>query len=281
MNNFSPAKLNYEIINGNQQKQEKMIIIHGLFCSIKTFKSFLENKDILSSINLGLLIELRNHGDSEHAEDMYYEEMANDVYSCIVNLNIKDNLILIGHSIGGKVVMQLAIMYPQMFTHVIVVDIAPIDMNFYKQELPFIPLLINIIQGLIKINLNQDFNSIYHEVLALCKTENYNFALAICENLLKFDDNHYKIIMNLNNILNNFFRLLGNITFRDDYNKFKGKAKIICGKESNVLPEFLDSFQKVFENTENIFEYIPGAGHWIHVEKPQEFVKAVLEFLNN
>ena len=281
MINFSPAKLNYQIIEGNNTKKERMIIIHGLFCSNKTFKSFIENKDILSCINLGVLIELRNHGDSEQTEDMYYEDMAYDIYSLLIYLNFTENNILLGHSIGGKVVMQLAIMFPNMFTHTIVVDVAPIDMNLFRQKFPFIPFMINVIKGLKNLNLNQQFNFIFEKVLELCRPENHSLAVAICENLLKIDDKQYKMKLNLETILNNYYRLVGNITFREDYKKFKGKAKIICGKNSNgVLPEFFDSFKQVFEYTDNIIEFIPESRHWVHLENPDEFVKSVLKFLN-
>ena len=106
---------------------------------------------------------------------------------------------------------------------------------------------------LIFLNYNKDYNSIFQKVLALCKPGNYNLALAICENLHKIDETHYKMKLDLETILKNYFVLVGNISFKDSYEKFKGKVRIICGKDSNgVQPEFFSSFDSVFGNTKDI-----------------------------
>jgi pimeloyl-ACP methyl ester carboxylesterase len=61
-------------------------------------------------------------------------------------------MILLGHSIGGKIAMQLSITKPNIFSHVIVVDVAPVDMNLYKDKFPFIPFMTRLINDLIFLN---------------------------------------------------------------------------------------------------------------------------------
>lgn len=282
INHLNPAILKYEIVEGNKNKTQTMVILHGLFCSKKTFKNFIEDPNVIGLLKNGILLDLRNHGESEKRDTMSYEEMAYDVINCLNILNIKENIILLGHSIGGKIAMQLSIIKPKMFSHVIVIDVAPIDMNKHKDKFPFIPFMTKLINDLIFLNYNKDYEYIFQKILALCKPENYNLAVAICDNLEKIDDNHYKMRLDLENILKNYFILVGNITFNELYERFNGKVKIICGKESNgVQPEFFSSFESVFSNNQNIIEFIPNSKHWVHLDQPDLFRQAVCEFLNN
>jgi pimeloyl-ACP methyl ester carboxylesterase len=154
-------------------------------------------------------------------------------------------------------------------------------MNLYKDKFPFIPFMTKLINDLIFLNYEKDFDSIFSKVQAICRPENYNLAVAICDNLQKIDDCHYKMKLNLETILRNYFILIGNITFPEGYQLFKGKVKIICGKESGgVQPEFFSSFNNVFYNTEDIINFIPNARHWVHLEQPEEFTRSVKEFIN-
>jgi pimeloyl-ACP methyl ester carboxylesterase len=277
-----PANLSYDIIEGNKNKSHTMVILHGLFCSKKTFRTFIQESDVLSSIKNGVLLDLRNHGDSEKRDTMNYDEMADDVINCLNKLNLRENIILLGHSIGGKNAMQLSITKPNMFSHVIVVDVAPVDMNLYKDKFPFIPFMTRLINDLIFLNYNKDYNYIFQRILALCNPENYNLAVAICENLEKIDETHYKMRLDLETILKNYFILVGNISFKDSYQRFKGKVRIICGKDSNgVQPDFFSSFDSVFEDTQDIIEFIPNSKHWVHLDQPDLFRQSVCEFINN
>ncbi len=99
-----------------------LIILHGLFGQQGNWtahaKAFAENYKVYG-------FDARNHGQSPHAETMSYPQMAEDIVETMDALRIS-NADLIGHSMGGKIAMQLALNYPERVNKLVVVDIAPV-----------------------------------------------------------------------------------------------------------------------------------------------------------
>ena len=93
------------------------IVLHGLFGSRNNWKhlarKWAERFEVYT-------VDLRNHGDAPHYDSMTYEEMADDVAS-IINEPVN----ILGHSMGGKVAMTIALKYPDLVKKLIVADIAP------------------------------------------------------------------------------------------------------------------------------------------------------------
>ena len=71
-------------------------------------------------------IDVRNHGDSFHIEGMDYSDLVQDIVTLLDHLNIEHCAIL-GHSMGGKIAMQIALEYPQLVDKLIIADIAPVN----------------------------------------------------------------------------------------------------------------------------------------------------------
>lgn len=115
--------LNYQFnaIN-NSQISPTLVFIHGLFGDMNNLgviaRAFSEKYPILR-------LDLRNHGQSFHSEEMNYQLMAEDVLQVIAHLNLT-NVILIGHSMGGKTAMKCAMLRPHLIEKLIVIDIAPL-----------------------------------------------------------------------------------------------------------------------------------------------------------
>ena len=99
-----------------------LLILHGLFGSLSNWgwhsKQLAEDFSVVG-------VDLRNHGDSPHADEFDYQLMAEDLRQLIEKLQLQ-SCYIIGHSMGGKVAMQLALSYPQFIDKLIVVDIAPV-----------------------------------------------------------------------------------------------------------------------------------------------------------
>ena len=117
-----------------------MIILHGVFGSLDNWfgigKSFAENWKVY-------LVDLRNHGQSFHSEEFNYSVMANDIN----NLIQKEGLgrpVVVGHSMGGKVAMQLAVDQPNLINKLVIVDIAPKKYPMHHKTL---------VDGLLSIDL--------------------------------------------------------------------------------------------------------------------------------
>ena len=110
-----------------------LIILHGLFGMSDNWNTL--GKKFADSFTVHL-IDLRNHGKSPHSTEFNLEVMSQDLLNYINNNNIKEPIIL-GHSLGGKVAMKFAFLYPDKLRKLIVVDISPrrYDMNFHMKIL--------------------------------------------------------------------------------------------------------------------------------------------------
>ena len=104
-----------------------LVIMHGLFGSARNWQGIAKQ---LANHYTVYALDLRNHGLSPHAATMGYQEMAGDVVKFLDNQQITDSVIL-GHSMGGKVAMELALSQPDRVNKLVVVDIAPVT---YKHD---------------------------------------------------------------------------------------------------------------------------------------------------
>jgi len=110
---------------------EPLIILHGLFGSSKNWLSLAR---VFSRHFRVFAPDLRNHGQSFHHDKMNYSVMVEDVYRLLAHLGI-DSCSVIGHSMGGKTAMLLALDHPQLVSRLIVADIAPVTYSHVYQHL--------------------------------------------------------------------------------------------------------------------------------------------------
>jgi len=139
--------LNYEPIAPDNDK--KMVFLHGLFGNKMNWRSIAMNDEVRKRRE-PILVDLRNHGESDHHESMTYQEMAEDVIRLMDKMLI-NKFTLLGHSMGGKTAMSLATLFPDRIDGLIVVDTAPHDNNkdskLYSQTL-------NVIEKAHKYDIN-------------------------------------------------------------------------------------------------------------------------------
>ena len=239
-----------------------IIILHGLFGMSDNWNSI--GKKLSQYFQVHLL-DLRNHGRSPHHNKFNHDVMYRDLLLYIEDHNIKDP-ILLGHSLGGKVVMNFSFMYPEKVQKTIVVDISPRIYN------------VDFAQGLL-------------ERLYSIPLENFNQRKEI-DNLLSFDykDKSFRqfILKNLYRNENNKFawrfnidillEQICNIKVADFVNGVCDvETHFIRGGNSNyITQEDEQTINKHFSNFS--ISTINGAGHWIHVEKPMEFYNVIMNF---
>ena len=105
-----------------------VVILHGLFGSSDNWGSIGKELGAPSDASVMaldvLLVDLRDHGRSEHGTETSYPLMAADVHALVTGIGLKD-IILVGHSMGGKTAMEFAQRWPELLKHLIVVDISP------------------------------------------------------------------------------------------------------------------------------------------------------------
>jgi pimeloyl-ACP methyl ester carboxylesterase len=242
--------------------EKYIIILHGLFGSSDNWQNIGKT---LSEKYKVYLVDLPNHGRSLHTDNFTYEAMREDVHAFIEQHQIEQP-VLIGHSMGGKVAMHVALAYPHLLSKLIVVDICP---KYYPVHHD------RILEGLTSINL-PTITSRQEADEQLAKYErSYTVRAFLLKNLYRNEDGKFEWRLNLP-VINDQIENVGEAIHTD--NVFERPVLFINGAKSDYINK---------EDTSLIHQFFPGAvvetiadaGHWVHAEKPEEFVSIINNFI--
>lgn len=240
---------------------ENVVILHGLFGDLNNWRAQAER---LSDNYRVHSMDLRNHGDSPHSEGMSYPEMAADVAHTCQSLNIEQTHV-IGHSMGGKTAMQLAITTPRLVERLVVVDIGPRQYPHHHQK---------ILEGLQLLG-----NSHLHsrsEAGELLKpyVENAGIRSFLLKNLKRSGDKYF-LRVNIEEIADKYDDIADAIHAHATFEK---PVLFIKGAASDYLTDAdRVAISALFSNPG--LKTIDGAGHWPHSEKPDVVYKIIFDFL--
>jgi len=239
------------------------VVLHGLFGSGKNWRSFAGSLEEDFQV---WTLDARNHGDSPHADSMSYQQMAEDVVR-FFDENELENVILLGHSMGGKTAMQLALQFPDRIAALIVVDIAPVCYDYQQKQLK----LIEAMQGLhLAVEMSR---SDIEKKLAL-KIPEKRLLSFLMTNLYR-QNGQFQWRIGLEQIAAGMPYLLN---YPEVNSVFKGPVQFIGGENSAYLKfEYHALIRKKFP--ESRITMLKNCGHWLHVEQPAAFQKTVNEFL--
>ena len=242
---------------------EILIIIHGLFGSASNFRGLARR---YSAHYKTYCLDLRNHGLSFHDDDISYEAMASDVIGFMDKENISKAHIM-GHSMGGKVAMQVALNYPKYVDKLIIGDIAPTAYPPNHQ---------NIFDGLNAINLDEIKTRSAAEIILKDYVEDAGVRIFLLTNLVRNKDQSFRWRINLAALEVNYEE----VAAAPKGKPFLGKTLFIRGELSAYVP---DAFKKqIAQSFPNYtLETLSGVGHWLHAEKPIEYSKLVTDFLES
>lgn len=239
-----------------------LIILHGLFGSLDNWVSHARQ---LSESYSVYLIDQRNHGKSPHADQWDYETMANDLEDFMDQQGIYQAHLL-GHSMGGKTVMQFAMNYPERIEKLIVADMAPKGYEPHHTEI--LETLINI--DLASFESRQAVGA--HMEARIPEIGVRQFLL---KSLGRNEQKQFRWKFNLSIIYQNYKKILEPI---DLAFPFDGPTLFLSGGKSfYVSPEDHEMIREGFP--EASFSVIPHAGHWLHADSPAEFLQEVHAFL--
>lgn len=238
-----------------------MFILHGLFGMLDNWHNIAKKLSEEHHYKV-ITVDLRNHGQSPHSDTMHYNAMADDVWELMSDLSI-ENAVILGHSMGGKVAMQFASKYPEKVKKLIVVDIAP------KEYLPGHQVYFDAFSS---INL-KDFKSRQEVDEAFAQWEpNTAIRLFLLKNIERVETGGFRLKCNLNAIYNSYSEIIGRvniekkITLPTLFVKGSNSGYIKKEDETNIISQFPNA----------AFITINGAGHWVHAEKPMEFINAII-----
>ena len=251
-----------------------LIIAHGLYGSSDNWVTVAR---LLSPYFSVWLIDQRNHGNSPHSPEHTYEVMKNDLLEFMDEQNLSQ-AILIGHSMGGKTVMYFAKDYPERVSALIVVDILPIayPANSFNslEHLHIIASLLSV--SLYDVSNRREAEQKFMEYIGDRRTVKF-----LLKNLYRTKEGRYEWKINLTAIRDNLPELLSGFDIRkfNAVNNITGfPILFVRGSKSKHIPvESFSEIKKIFPYAEIVT--IPDAGHWLHAEKPELFVKNILYFL--
>lgn len=244
-----------------------LIILHGLFGISDNWAAL---SKLWSEHFTVYAVDLRNHGQSPHSDEWNYEVMANDIIELMGEEKMNDVTIL-GHSMGGKVAMRLAIDYPMAVSKLIVVDIAP------RQYPPHNTEVVNALNKVDpdKIKSRKDAEEILRKELHeegtiqfLLKNLHWKENTA-GEKSLAWRFNLPVIGSHLKEV---YVATLPPGTCETESLFIRG------AKSQYVMPEDEADIKVLFPNSTIVT--IPDAGHWVHADQPFPVFEAVVKFVH-
>lgn len=249
-------------IYGEERTEMPLLVFHGLFGMLDNWGSFGKEFGALMPTHL---IDLRNHGRSFHSDSMSHDDLANDILHYMQFHNI-EKANLLGHSLGGKAVMQFAINFPEKVHKLIVVDISP------KAYPPHH-------QGIIKALQSVDFEAVQTRQDVEKVLENYIHEKSVIQFLMKnlywTDDKKLAWRFNLKTLAEKYTEFVSKAI---RFGIFSGPTLFVAGANSNyILPQDEFLIKQQFPNSKII--KIANAGHWVHADNPADFNAAVRDFL--
>lgn len=241
-----------------------LLIIHGLFGMGDNWKTLGRRFAEEGGFQVHL-IDQRNHGRSPHSDAFSYELMAGDLIEYCKTHDL-EKVVIIGHSMGGKIAMQLATDQPELVEALIVVDIAPKSYPPHHDE---------IIAGLWALyESDLDSRTKADEILE-SYIPSWSVRQFLLKNLYWKEKGKLALRMNLPVLREKYEEVTGGIAENALY---EGPTFFIKGENSGYIqPEDRDLLNKHFPKSQLLT--LKDADHWVHAEKPKEFFEAVLGFL--
>uniref|UniRef100_A0A1I7T2X2 sn-1-specific diacylglycerol lipase ABHD11 n=1 Tax=Caenorhabditis tropicalis TaxID=1561998 RepID=A0A1I7T2X2_9PELO len=270
----APVPLAYASYSSPEvDKNSPLVIVHGLFGQKQNWNSV--GKALHRRLEAPIYaVDVRNHGNSPHTETMTYEEMAEDLVEFVDKIREetgKERVNLLGHSMGGKIVMRMAIdsKWSQRIQKLIVEDVSP--KGYSRRHLEF--------RELIKTMREVDLKRTRQQVLKDLETSIPDLSMRqfILTNLQpsseKKGEMEWKV--NINTIDSHVDEILG---YTLPVGSYRGPTLFLHGSKSGYVPDsHKPDIKCLFPQVQ--FDAIPDAGHWVHAEKPQLFIESVYKFL--
>ncbi|MDO6445892.1 alpha/beta fold hydrolase [Colwellia sp. 1_MG-2023] len=252
------ALLNYQ----QSGEGENLVLIHGLFGSLENLNMVAKT---LSQHFCVTNLDVRNHGFSFHENNMAYPDLAQDVIDTLAHLNI-DSTHILGHSMGGKIAMQVALDFPDKINKLIVADISPVEYPQHHNQ---------IISGLQSIDLSTITNRKQADEQLAQYVEDIGVRQFLLRNLHKVADK-LAFKCNLSFIAQCYPQIIKGY---QGSHVFQKPTLFIKGGDSDYITEqHRPIIRQLFPHSKA--KVIQGTGHWLHAEKTSVFNNTVIRFLN-
>ena len=242
---------------GKKQAGPTILIVHGLYGSARNWSVIAKR---LADQHHVIAVDQRNHGESPWLDSHSYLDMANDLLEIAQHINRPLNVV--GHSMGGKAAMVMALLRPDLVNRLLVADIAPIayghDQSQYIQAMQAVDLS--------RVHKRSD------AIAQLAEMVDDTTLQSFFTQSLDVAGKRWKL--NLDVLGRDMHYILG---FPNIQGSFDGSVLFLSGSESTYVHEDGKARAKMFFPNAR-FAKLKGAGHWLHAEKPREFEAAVRHY---
>ncbi|MFN6008412.1 MAG: alpha/beta fold hydrolase [Paracoccaceae bacterium] len=237
-----------------------LVIAHGLYGSGRNWgviaRRLADRRDVVA-------VDMRNHGESPRFPTQSYSDMAADLAEVIESLGAPIDLL--GHSMGGKAAMQLALTRPDLIRRLVVADIAPVAYSHDQTRNA---------QAMASLDLAQITTRAEADAALAVKIDDPSLRAFFLQSLdMRQHPPRWKL--NLPVLEAEMPKIVG---WPATEGQFPHPSLFLTGAESSyVRPEHRETIRAHFPKSR--FAKIPDAGHWLHAEKPREFEETVRVFL--
>ncbi len=247
------------ILHGDVTGRPPILIAHGLYGSARNWGVIAKR---LSDMTQVIAVDMRNHGQSPRKNSHTYEDMADDLAEVIAANGGQADVV--GHSMGGKSAMMLALRHPQSVHRLVVADIAPVA--YGHSQMPFIDAMRAV-----------DLSQVERRSDAESQLANLGVEKALQSFFTQsLDLKQKRWMLNLDALAQNMHHIM---SFPDVDARWEGRALFLSGASSDyVQPEHRGRIKTLFSGAR--FAKLPGAGHWLHADDPRGFEAAVRVFLD-
>ena len=241
----------------------RVVLCHGLFGQGKNFTTI---GKALAANHRVTLVDMPDHGRSPRTDGFDYVRYADLVAEL---LDADDPVALVGHSMGGKVAMLLALRRPELVERLVVVDVAPVAYDHAAEFERYIGAMQAIDLGTLGSRSEAD--------AALRDAVPSSMVRAFLLQSLRRDDDGWRWLLNLE-VLGRDLDLITDWPDVDDVAPYDGRVLWVGGAESRyVAPEHVAAMDRLFPRNRRVT--VKEAGHWVHSEQPEVFREVLERFL--
>lgn len=265
-----PQSVSYKVMKGSSV-EPPLVLAHGVCGNKHNFNTV--GKKLSAVLDRTVVtFDARNHGNSFHSDAMDLTDLTSDIVSLLDILGI-DKCVLVGHSMGGRTSMVTALLHPERISQLVVVDASP---NKTASR--------SSVQSHIEAMQTCDFSTattltearkVADQQLEAAGTPPTIRAFLL-QNIVSRHGFQWRV--NLDAIISH---LRNNNTILDhppEHLRYDGNTLFLCGSKSNyVKSDDFPTIRKLFPNV--VITHIPDAGHWVHADKPNEFIKNIKDFV--
>ena len=247
---------------------EQLVFLHGLFGQGKNFATIAR---LLADQATSLMVDLPNHGRSPWTEHFDYDLFADIVANELVERGAgREPVTLIGHSMGGKVAMRLALLHPKLIKRLVIEDISPVDRRNVTEFRHLIYMMLGL--DLDAIHTRSDADAALRDQIANAATRAF-----LLQNLQRTaDEEHWHWQVNLKLLERDLDRMAD---WAEIQASWDGPVLWLSGERSAFIsPATEPVMRRYFPNTELV--EIADAGHWGHADQSRAVADAIAAFIS-